>query len=104
MKKLVGKLGTFLLAVWLILMGLTPILNLNIPASEMVLAIIAIVAGILIILDIREAPTKNLGRLLLSVFLILMGLFPLLSITFPSQEIVMAVFAIVVGVLLLLGR
>jgi FtsH-binding integral membrane protein len=105
MKLLVGRLGTFLLAVWLILMGLDPLLNLEqyFP-SKIVIAIIAIVAGILIILDIREKATKNLGRLLLSIFLILTGLFPLLSITFPTQQIIMAVFAIVAGVLLLLGR
>lgn len=102
--KLSGRIGTFLLAIWLILFGLNPLLNLNIPSSETVLAIIAIIAGILIILDIRVQPTRNLGRLLLSIFLILMGLFPLLSITFPAQTLVLAVLAIAAGVLLLLNR
>lgn len=102
--KLSGKLGTLLLAIWLILIGLVPLLNLNFPSSDTVLAIIAIVAGLLIVLEIRKEPTKNLGRLLLSIFLILMGLFPLLSITFPAKEIVIAVLAIVTGVILLLGR
>jgi FtsH-binding integral membrane protein len=102
--KLSGKLGTLLLAIWLILFGLVPLLNLNIPSSETILAIIAIVAGILIVLEIREKPTQNLGRLLLAIFLILMGLFPLLSITFPAQAIVINVLALAAGVLLLLGR
>ena len=104
MKRLTGKLGTFLLAIWLILYGILPLLNLNLPSADMVLAIIAIVAGIFILLDIRQVPTKNLGRLTLAVFLILMGLIPLLNITFPAQAIVLGVLAIVAGVLLLLNR
>ncbi|MBN1992287.1 MAG: hypothetical protein JW953_06255 [Anaerolineae bacterium] len=102
--KLFGKLGTFLLATWLILTGLIPLLNLNIPSGELILAVIAIVAGLLIILDIREKPTQNLGRLLLSVFLILIGLFNLLGVTFQAKDMVLAVLAVIAGVLLLLGR
>ena len=93
-----------MLAVWLILFGLIPLLNLNFPSGELILAIIAIVAGLLILLDLRQRPTKNLGRLLLSIFLIVMGLFPLLNVTFPAKEIVVAVLAIAAGVLLLLNR
>ena len=104
MKLLIGKLGTLLLAIWLILTGLVPLLNLDIPSSGMVLAVIAIVAGILILLEIRERPTKNIGRLLLSIWLIAMGLFPLLNVEFSAKDIVMAVLALVAGVMLLLGR
>jgi FtsH-binding integral membrane protein len=104
MKLLVGKLGTLLLAIWLILTGLIPLLNLNIPSGELILAVVAIVAGILILLEIREQPTKNIGRLLLSIWLIVMGLFPLLNVEFSAKDIVMAVLALVAGVMLLLGR
>ena len=104
MKLLIGKLGTLLLAIWLILTGLTPLLNLNIPSSGMVLAVIAIVAGILILLEIREKPSKNIGRLLLSIWLIAMGLFPLLNVEFSAKDVIMAVVALVAGVMLLLGR
>ena len=62
MKLLTGKIGTFLLAVWLILFGLLPLLSLNLPSSELIMAILAIVAGIFILLDIRQKPTKNLGN------------------------------------------
>jgi len=49
---------------------------------------------------------KNLGRLLLAVWLILFGLLtaPALSFGFSHSGDVLAVFAIVVGIVLLLQR
>ena len=45
------NLGMILLAIWLILTGLLPLLNVRIsPTVSMVLAIIAIAAGVLILL------------------------------------------------------
>jgi hypothetical protein len=102
--KLRERLGMFLLAIWLVLTGLVTLTNLNIPAGQTILAIIAIVAGILIFMEIRAMPGKNLGRLLLAIYLILGGLLPLLSITFPASGTVFAVLAVASGVLLLIGR
>ena len=48
--------------------------------------------------------TKGLGMILLSVWLILYGLFPLLSITFAHQGQLLDVLAIAAGVFLLAGR
>ena len=45
------NLGMLLLGIWLILTGLLPLLNMRIsPTVSMVLAVLAIVAGILILL------------------------------------------------------
>ena len=44
---------------------------------------------------------KNLGRILLAIWLILTGLIPLFSLSFQGLPIVMAILAIVAGVLLL---
>ena len=104
MKLLTGKIGTFLLAVWLILFGLLPLLQLDSPSTQFLMAILAIVTGIFIVLDIRQRPTKNLGRLVLAVFLILVGIIPLLNITFPAEEMVKGILAMIAGILLLLGR
>lgn len=104
MANLRGKLAMFLLGIWLIVMGLIPLTNIGSPALNTVMAIVAIVVGILVILEIRTAPFKNLGRLVLAVWLILMGLIPLLSLSFQSVDTVMAVLAIVAGALLLIGR
>lgn len=47
---------------------------------------------------------KNLGMLLLAIWLILHGLLPLLRISFAYSGELMAVLAIAAGVLLLLKR
>ncbi len=48
--------------------------------------------------------TKNLGFLLLGIWLILTGLISVLSFTFAGLPLVMAILAIAAGVLILLGR
>ncbi len=48
--------------------------------------------------------TKNIGMLLLSIWLILTGLLQLIKFTFTGLDIIMAILAIAAGVLLLLGR
>jgi hypothetical protein len=48
--------------------------------------------------------TKNLGMLLLAIWLILTGLLQLVSISIPAIGTIMAVLALAAGVLILLGR
>jgi hypothetical protein len=48
--------------------------------------------------------TKNLGMLLLGVWLILGGLLPIIGLSFPGAGTVMAILAIAAGVLILMGR
>ena len=48
--------------------------------------------------------TKNLSMLLLGIWLILTGLIQLLSLSFSGLGILMAIFAIAIGVLIALGR
>jgi hypothetical protein len=48
--KLSDNLGMLLLGIWLILTGLLPLINLNFPASGTILALLAIAAGVLILL------------------------------------------------------
>ena len=47
---------------------------------------------------------KNMGMLLLGIWLILTGLIPLLHLSFSGLGTVMALLAIAAGALLLLGR
>jgi hypothetical protein len=47
---------------------------------------------------------KNLGMILLGIWLILMGLIPLLHFSHSGLDILMAILAIGAGILLLLGR
>jgi hypothetical protein len=46
-----SKIGAIVLGVWLILKGMIPLLHLSFSGSGTVLAILAIAAGILILLD-----------------------------------------------------
>jgi len=48
--------------------------------------------------------TKNIGMLLLSVWLVLTGLIPLLNLSFQGLGTVMAILAIAAGVLIVVGR
>lgn len=48
--------------------------------------------------------TRNLGMLLLGIWLILSGLIPLLSLSFSGLGTLMAVLALAAGALILVGR
>ena len=48
--------------------------------------------------------TKNLGMLLLGIWLILTGLVPFLNLSFSGLGTLMAILALAAGVLILIGR
>jgi hypothetical protein len=48
--------------------------------------------------------TKNLGMLLLGIWLIVTGLIPLLNLSFSGLGTLMAVLAIAAGALIILGK
>jgi hypothetical protein len=48
--------------------------------------------------------TRNLGMLLLGIWLILSGLIPVLSLSFDGLGTLMAILAIAAGALILVGR
>lgn len=48
--------------------------------------------------------TRNLGMLLLAIWLILTGLVPLLGLSFSGLGTVMAILAVAAGALILVGR
>jgi hypothetical protein len=48
--------------------------------------------------------TRNIGTLLLAVWLILTGLIPVLNLSFSGLSTVMAILAIAAGVLIVVGR
>jgi hypothetical protein len=48
--------------------------------------------------------TKNIGFLLLAIWLILTGLIALLGLSFSGLGVIMAILALAAGVFILLGR
>ncbi len=110
--KISSNLGMILLAIWLILTGLLPLLGISFPGAATLLAILAIAAGVLILLGPARLAggfrsmrtTSNWGMILLGIWLILVGLLPLLGISIPAGATILALLAIAAGVLILMGR
>ncbi len=99
------KWGTILLAIWLVATGLVALLNLSFNYSATILALLAVAAGVLILIEGRRVRlSRRLGLLLLSIYLIAAGLVTLLSIRFSRSDIVLALIAIAAGVLLFMER
>jgi len=48
--------------------------------------------------------TKNIGMLLLAIYLTVSGAIPLLSLSFASMGVIVAVLAIAAGIFILIGR
>lgn len=107
-----NNLGAILLGIWLILTGLIGLGVLNVPGTGIIMAILALAAGIVLLFPVAGRGTKaaamaslpRIGALLLAVWLVLTGLFALTNITFPESGMVMALLALVAGALMLLGR
>ena len=48
--------------------------------------------------------TRNLGMLLLGIWLVLTGLIPLLRLSFSGLSLLMSILALAAGVAILIGR
>jgi hypothetical protein len=101
--KLSKNLGVILLAVWLIASGLISVLNISFPASGVILAILAIAAGVVLLVRPGSLPGR-IGVILLAIWLIVSGLLSVVNISVPSSGVILALVAIAAGVLILLER
>ena len=99
-QSLTNNLGMLFLGIWLIIIGLIRLANLSFAYSGTILPVLALLAGVLLLSESRSIK-YNSGMLLLSIWLIAQGLLPLLSISFPASGMILAVLALVSGVLLL---
>jgi hypothetical protein len=101
-----SNIASIVLAIYLIAMGAISIFGISFNSMDIIMAIFAIVAGILIIITTKKGKLgKNLGGLLLAIYLILFGLIPVIvTINLSAWYIVMAILAIASGILLLLKK
>jgi hypothetical protein len=103
--KAINNIGLGVLAAYLIIAGLTEVFRITFPGLSYILPLMAIIAGILILLRVRDSKAViNLGFLMLSIWLMLTGLMPLLNISVPEMVIVLAVLGVVTGILILIGQ
>jgi hypothetical protein len=95
--------GMILLAIFLIVHALQFLLAISIPPA--LLPILAIVTGLVVLLpntSLRMRPTKSLGMILLSIWLIAHGLVSLFTVGVPRIHEVMSLLTLVTGVVILL--
>jgi len=98
-----GNPGTILLGIWLVVRALVDLIGFNFQGLDVILALLALAAGVLLLIGARRW-RANLGTILLSIWLILTGLLSLVSFSFNGMGILMALLALAAGVLLLLRR
>ena len=73
-----------LLAIYLIASGLLPLIKVNLPSASLILSVLAIAAGILLLVGGAQIRLqRNLGVILLAIWLILVGILPLRKPQFP---------------------
>ena len=95
------RIGWIIAAVYLIAVGLTSILDLGFSGMGMVMAILALAAGVLLL--VRMPKIKgNVGYLLFFVWLILVGLTGLVSL--GQLGLVINIVALAAGILLILDQ
>ena len=99
------KVGDALLGVWLILKGLVALADFSFRGSQAVMAIIAIVAGVLLVLAERsEKFSAHMADFVLGIWLIAAGLVPLLNLHFRGSHAVLEAVALLAGVLVIVRR
>jgi hypothetical protein len=99
------RLGMIFLAVWLILVGLMPFIGMGVPFASEITIVLAILAGVLLLVGMKGRKTAaKFGIVLLAIWLIVSAAISLLGIMFPASGIILAVLAVISGILILAGR
>ncbi len=102
--KPIYAVGMLLLSVWFILMGVIPILKADLPGVNVLLSVMAGIAGISLMAMIRESRSATyIGLLLLGLYLVCVYLLPLFGIYFAYGTAVFAGIAVLSGLFMLLG-
>jgi hypothetical protein len=99
------KWGNILLGAWLVVTGLISLAALSFRGSYTIQALLAVAAGVLLVLaDWNVKLSARAPDIVLGVWLILVGLIPLLDIRFRGSHTMLDVLALVAGVLVLIRR
>lgn len=101
--------GVLLLAIWLILTGLIELVGLNFANFGLLMALLALVAGAVILLASANLikgrkSNRRVGWILLGAWLILTGLLTLANLSFAGLSLLLGLLALAAGVLILMDR
>ncbi len=90
---------------WLIVTGLISLAGLSFSGSYTIQALLAVAAGVLLILaDWKVQLSGRIADIILGIWLVVMGLIPLLDIRFRESHTVLGLLALGAGVLVLIRR
>jgi hypothetical protein len=95
------RIALIVLSVWLIATGLFSLADIGFSGMGLVLNLLAIAAGILILLQGDSWPAR-IGMLLLGAWLVVKGLVALVGLSIQGIGLVLNVLAIAAGVLILM--
>lgn len=95
------RTALIVLSIWLILAGFFGIAAFSFSGLGLILNILAIAAGVLILLQGRSW-TADIGMILLGIWLVATGLLGLIDLNIPGIGLVLNILVIVAGVLILL--
>ena len=93
------RTGWFLAAAYLIIVGLAGMIGFSFGGMDIVLAILALAAGIVLLIRMPKI-RKNIGYVLFFIWLILVGLTGLVGL--GALSIVVSIVALAAGILLIL--
>ncbi len=100
---LTKRLAMLLLSVWLIASGLLSVADIGFQGATLILDLLAMAAGILILLQ-WESWSAKIGMILLGAWLVAQGLLGLLPISIQSIDVILGLAALAAGILILLKR
>ncbi len=103
--KVFHHLGALLLALFLVFQGLFMLFNIQFSGSPIILGILAFVAALFLFMGLRgKKGTFHLGAIFMAIWLVMTGLMLAIDLKFNGMDVVMAILAIIAGVLLHLGQ
>ena len=100
---LTKRIALIVLSVWLILTGLFSLAGIGFTGSGLILSLLAIGAGMLILLQ-GDSWSARIGMILLGVWVVARGLLGVVDVGVQGIGTVMDVLAIAAGVLILVER
>lgn len=98
---LTKRIALIVLSIWLIATGLIALTGISFPGAGLILNLLAIAAGVLILLQ-GDSWSARIGMILLGVWLVAKGLLALVNVGVQGISVILNVLAIAAGVLILL--
>jgi len=96
--------GLFLLALWLILDALSELTHFHFFYEKQILMALAFSSGIVLLLSVIKGRFGDIGLFLLGIWLILHSSIDLFHVTFPYDNLTLAVLAIASGFFIIIRK